>query len=219
MPVTLDSGYVISNNVTIVKCKCVEVSDVYINCEPIPFNKGFYSVDITYTFNVTLDTYVTASTTPTVVEGTAVFTKKVILFGSEGNTKTFTNTGETSGTTNESCDIVNLPKVTVQVVEPIVLESKLISRCCCDSANSSGLDGCNQSMRTFVVITLGLFSIVQISRPVALLVPVYDYCIPHKECTTSTDSPCEMFEKIKFPTDEFFPPALEDEGNGSSVQS
>ena len=166
---------------------------------------------------MTLDTYEKACTTPVVVKGTAVFSKKCILFGSEGNTKTFTNTNEPLGSTNSSCDIVNLPKVTVQVVEPIVLESRLISKCFCETGTTTGLDSANQARKTFVVITLGLFSIVQISRPVALLVPVYDYCIPHKECSSaSTDSPCELFEKIKFPTDEFFPPALE-EDHGSTT--
>ena len=37
-----------------------------------------------------------------------------------------------------------------------------------------------------------------------------DYCIPSKECSTNTDSPCELFEKIKFPTNEFFPRSLEE---------
>jgi len=207
LPVTLDPGYVIGDNVTIVKCRCVQVSDVCINCEPVPFNKGFFSVDITYTFKVTLDTYEKACTNPVTVKGTAVFTKKVILFGSEGGSKTFYSNAEPLGTTNNCCETVNLPRVAVHVVEPIVLESRIVTRCCCEHAN----DCCQQPPVQVkgVVITIGLFTIVQLSRPVALLVPVYDYCIPHKECTTTTDSPCELFEKIKFPTEEFFPPALE----------
>ena len=48
------------------------------------------------------------------------------------------------------------------------------------------------------------------SRPVPIMVPVYDYCVPGKECSTNSDSPCEMFEKIAFPTVEFFPRGLEE---------
>lgn len=33
---------------------------------------------------------------------------------------------------------------------------------------------------------------------------------PGKECSTNSDSPCEMFEKIAFPTVEFFPRGLEE---------
>lgn len=206
LPVTLDSGYEIGENVTIVKCRCVSVENVCIHCEPVPFNKGFFSVDITYTFDVILETYEKACGPSTTIPGTAVFTKKVILFGSEGSTKTFYNDGTSLGTTNSCCETVNLPKVSVQVVEPMVLESRLITKCCCDPIP----DGFRPPAQTkSAVITLGLFTIVQLSRPVALLVPVYDYCIPQKECTTNTDSPCELFEKIKFPTEEFFPPALE----------
>ncbi len=213
LPVTLDSGYVISNKATIVKCRFAEVSDVCINVEPVPFNKGFYSVDITYTFKLTLDTYEKACGTPTELKGTSVFTKKVILFGSEGSTKTFySNTTPQIGTTNTCGDTVNLPQVSVQVVEPIVLDTKFICcpcTTCCDPTSQNGIQVADKS----IVVTLGLFSIVQVSRTVAVLVPVYDYCMPQKECTTSTESPCEMFDKIKFPTNEFFPPALEDESD------
>ena len=209
LPVTLDSGYSIGENVTIVKSKCVEVSDVCINVEAVPFNKGFYSVDITYTFRLTLDTYEKACTIPVTVKGSAIFTKRVILYGSEGNTKTFCSNGEKYGSTSCCCEVYNLPKVCCQVVDPIVLECRLKTHHCCDSSDCCS---CATTKKPFIVVTLGLFSIIQMSRPVAVVVPVYDYCIPHKECTTSSDSPCELFEKIKFPTEEFFPPALEDCG-------
>ena len=57
-----------------------------------------------------------------------------------------------------------------------------------------------------VFVTLGLFSIVQLIRNVQMLVPVYDFCIPEKQCDNTTDQPCDVFRKIKFPTDDFFPP-------------
>ena len=58
-----------------------------------------------------------------------------------------------------------------------------------------------------VYVTLGLFTIVRLERDVQLLIPVIDYCIPQNECVTSTDnSPCDLFDRLHFPTDEFFPP-------------
>ena len=38
--------------------------------------------------------------------------------------------------------------------------------------------------------------------------PVYDYCMPEKECTCGgcEDDPCEIFRHVKFPVNEFFPP-------------
>ena len=56
-----------------------------------------------------------------------------------------------------------------------------------------------------MLVTLGLFSIVQMERDVQMTVPAYDFCIPDRECDCNTDSPCETFSKIDFPVDEFFP--------------
>jgi hypothetical protein len=58
-----------------------------------------------------------------------------------------------------------------------------------------------------VVATIGLFSIVKLARLTQLLIPAFDFCVPNKRCVASTDEdPCELFETIDFPIDEFFPP-------------
>lgn len=213
LPVSLNCP--LSENVTVVKSKSVEVCDVCISVEPVPFNKGFFSVDITYTFTVTLDAFEAACGTPKTVKGTAVFSKRVILFGSEGNTKTFcSNSCFKSDSTNGCSSSASLPQACVQVVDPIVLDAKLVCKfggdCGCNCGCEKSCDDdchCTKSRKHCVLITLGVFSIVQLSRKVSVLVPIFDYCIPHKECTsaTSPESPCEMFDKIKFPTEEFFP--------------
>jgi hypothetical protein len=46
-----------------------------------------------------------------------------------------------------------------------------------------------------------------------MLVPVYDFCVPEKECVTTTDDACDIFSRIQFPLDEFFPP--KESGDGS----
>ena len=59
-------------------------------------------------------------------------------------------------------------------------------------------------------VTLGQFSIIRLERDTQLLMPVYDYCMPEKECDCGSDcsqeDPCEVFRQVKFPVDEFFPP-------------
>lgn len=58
-----------------------------------------------------------------------------------------------------------------------------------------------------VVVSLGLFSIVKLVRFTQLLIPAFDFCIPNKECVTSSeDRPCEIFDSIDFPFDQFYPP-------------
>ena len=58
-----------------------------------------------------------------------------------------------------------------------------------------------------VFVTIGLFTIVRLTRCVELIIPVIDFCIPTNECVQSVDSnPCELFDRLNFPVDEFFPP-------------
>lgn len=71
-----------------VKCRNTEIIWVYSDVEPVPFNKGYYSVDLKFFFKVTFDVF-TGASRPTVVEGIATYDKKVILFGSEGGSKTY----------------------------------------------------------------------------------------------------------------------------------
>ncbi len=92
----------------------VEILDVYIDVEPLPFNRGYYSVDMTFFFGV--DVLVTSSpfTAPTEVRGVAVFSKKSILYGSEGNVRVFSSgMGAPQGTLPTS----NMPKATVHIFD------------------------------------------------------------------------------------------------------
>lgn len=208
----------IVRNSTFIKCKSVEVVNTVFDIEPVPFNKGFFSVDLTYTFNVEIEAFINVSMPSKTLHGVTTFSKKVILYGGDGNTKYFSS-DETADTSPSGCYTQTLPKATVSVVEPISLDCKLIPKYphCKHCEYPVQCEDCENSDRRppnpvpkIAYITIGLFSIVQLSRPVPLLVPAYDYCIPSKECSTTTDSPCELFEKIKFPTNEFFPRSLEE---------
>ncbi len=58
-----------------------------------------------------------------------------------------------------------------------------------------------------VFVTLGQFSMIRLERDSQLLIPAYDYCLPEKGSTIeSGDDPYELFKRIRFPVDEFFPP-------------
>lgn len=55
--------------------------------------------------------------------------------------------------------------------------------------------------------TIGQFSLIRLERDTQLLIPAYDYSLPEKECPgSSEDDPCELFGRIRFPVEEFFPP-------------
>lgn len=197
--VVLDPGCCLSECMTIVKTRCVEVSNVCIAVDSVPFKNGYYAVDITYTFRLTMDAYEQTCTDEAVtLKGSAVWNKRVILYGSKGNIKTFTSEDDTgTGETDRCCRIINMPKVTVSVVEPIALETRI--DCIHVKSEIAPVRG--------IVVTLGLFSVVQLTRPVSILIPTYDYCIPDKECCNPAETPCQVFERLEFPTEEFFPEA------------
>lgn len=202
------------NNSTSVKCRGAELFNVFIDVEPVQFNRGFYSVDITFCFHVVLEAFEAPCGKSRVVCGVASYNKKVILYGSEGNVKIFSSEFANNADDDQLHTTTNLPRAVVEAVDPICLAAKIVETDCpaetpqLPKAFTSRLNGSVGLVSPLksVFVTLGLFSIVKIERSVQMLIPAYDFCIPDKECTSSTGDPCELFKNLKFPTNEFFPP-------------
>lgn len=201
-----------------VRLRDVDIITVCIDVEPVPFHRGFYSVDMTFFFGVKLDVYSSPGACPVCVDGLAVHNKKVILYGSEGNVKVFSSDFAPDEFDPQNAPTANIPKATVQVARPIGLSAKLKEECMPCPPPCKIPDGiCRHfggqftgNSRRGVYVTIGIFTIVMLERSVQLLVPSYDFCIPEKECVTSSDNPCEMFNRLDFPTSEFFPPNVAD---------
>lgn len=209
------SQRLIDDAVTI-KCRDCEIVSVSIDVDEVPFNRGYYGVDITFYFRLTFDTYSAPCTSPDTAIGFAQFCKKCILYGSDGDVKVFT-----SSFTSEELDCPEAPQYTnpiakVQAVDPIVLSTDIVDACecsipICSSFPQSILKNISDTVPSAgssraVLVTLGLFSIVQMERDVQVLVPAYAYSLPDRECCCSTQNPCETFQSIDFPIEEFFPP-------------
>lgn len=210
-----DCGQSLIENAVSIRGKSVKVLTTYIDVEPVPFNKGYYSVDMTFYFEVEVEVCCSPTSNPTTVTGVATFNKKVILYGSDGNVKIFSSELREGCSDEPAKPSRNLPRAVVQVAEPILLsthigEERICDKCCCCIPQSicCRYDGelalCD--CKKVVFVTIGLFTIIQMERQVQMLVPVYDFCMPCKECVTSCDDPCELFSKIQFPADQFFPP-------------
>ena len=96
-----------------------------VNVSPISFNRGCYTVDCTYFYRLTGETFPGCKT----VTGLAIFDKRVMLFGSVGNVKSFSS---------ESCkpiaDVDDLPTAVVDAVDPIALRMRISeAECVCGS--------------------------------------------------------------------------------------
>lgn len=218
-----DCGQQILDCATTVRPRSAQILNCLVEVEKVPFNKGCYSVDLTFFIKVTLDALTCPSAPAQTLEGLVTFGKKCILYGSDGNVKIFT-----SRTSYNDCDenmpVSNTnPKAKVQCVEPIVLGAEICRVCdccntmgdCCDTLPSyicncfEGRFGCQ--CEKAVKVTLGIFTIIQLERDVQMLIPAYDFCIPTKECSCNTEDPCDAFKRINFPVDEFFPPNLKND--------
>lgn len=200
-----------------VRCREAEVVTVLIDVEPVHLNRGFYSCDMTFFFLVKFDAFLPNNPQPVPLTGACAFDKKVILYGSDGCAKVFSNENTISG----KCDMQsfprsNMPKCVVQCVDPVTLacnvcemhkccETRTMPACICERLGGDMHYDCCPGDK-MVTVTLGLFTIVQLIRNVQMLIPVYDFCIPEKECENSTDDPCEVFGRLRFPTENFFPP-------------
>lgn len=250
----------IINDAINVKVSRAEVVDVFADVEPVPFKRGFYTVDVKYFIKVWLNFFVPrmehhkggsrqGGGGPTVggtriipVEGMVVFDKKVILFGSEGNVKIFKATFVEHGLDKplgSKLQQTNLPISKIEVAEPIALNARIEDRreryyddlqveqlpsnvramlddmedmVEMDLGDETLVDDVrNHGNTKRVLVSLGLFSIIKLVRFVQLLIPAFDFCVPNKTCIAATEeNPCELFETIEFPVDEFFPPQIFD---------
>lgn len=213
-----EEGQTLIDRAISVKLKSAEVLNVYVDVEPVTFNRGFYSCDLTFFFLVRLEVFTAPHSMPDDVRGIATFSKKVILFGSEGSAKVFSNmTSVENASDLQLTETDNTPRCVVQTVDPIPLAARIckaeasnsiccIPKCVCDTVGGS----LAQTAENDIYITIGLFTVVQLIRNVQMLVPVYDFCIPEKQCTDNctADQPCDVFRRIQFPTEDFFPPSL-----------
>ena len=207
-----------------VRSRGVELLNVFMDVEKAPFNRGCYSVDVTFFFKVTVEVYSIASAPPATLCGFATFSKKCILYGGDGSVHVYSSEYRADHDDAQLIPTNTNPRAKIQVAEPLCLDAKLCRPCdccapCCDCcgpiprcvrrafAEEFPADfGDAQKCEKAVAVTIGIFTIIQLERDVQMLIPAYDFCIPQKECSCDTDDPCEAFRKICFPVDAFFPP-------------
>ena len=119
-----ECGQSIIDQASNVRMRNVDVIMAYVDLEPVPFQKGFYSVDITFFFNVCLDVFQAPAAPPVTVCGLSIFSKRVVLYGSEGNVKVFTSDYAPDQIDNQNAPVKNLPKATVHTADPLGFVSK-----------------------------------------------------------------------------------------------
>lgn len=212
---------------TSVRVSKISVITATIDVDSVAFQRGYYAVDIIYYFNVCCEVYSGTAGVPSSVNGLATQTKRVVLYGSDACVKVFTSDTEADiDTTGLDCCNgypVTLPRATVQISSPMALASDLSTVTTpvilpYVPENVTEFFGAELVAPTTqqAQVTIGVFTITQLTRNVQLMMPSYDFCVPRKECDGQTDDPCEAFGKIDFPADSFFPPSSIDGDNDAA---
>lgn len=230
-----EDGQDILDHTCAVRVKSAKVQWSYIDIDSMPFNRGFYQLNIRIYTKICCEACVSPGNIRE-LSGVAVVEKKVVLFGSEGNVSVFKSTGGCSGFCavpgQGRCEASsNLPIAVLETVDPLVLSSKIVEphhRCCCPCsvdeipetvcrALPSRLVDNDNSNR--LLVTLGFFSVVRLERPAQYLVSAVEYSVPEKECVIAQeDDPCSMFKRMRFPISEFCPPASAEASIGCSCE-
>lgn len=229
-----DFGEEIIDRTCTIRSKCAKVVCAYIDVNDVPFNRGFYQLNIKIYTKITFEACISPGNVQE-FEGLAVVEKKVILFGSEGNVKVFKSEVGKSGFCAElPCQAPsssNLPIAVLETVDPVILDTKIVEPrvfpCCCCCC----VDDIPENVRCMVkgnlcdrdekslVVSLGFFSVVRIERPAQLLINATEYNIPEKECISAPENdPCTLFKAISFPINEFSPPSMNAFPQGASCQ-
>ncbi len=211
-----DFGQEIIEHTGNVRVKCANISWTSITVDPVQFNRGFYAVNVR--FYVTLRFEACVGGRSQEFEGVTALEKKVILFGGECGVATYH-----SGNSSDSCDLSpavcdsGLPTATVDVASPVLLDARIAEEkdccfkaCCCAeeipecACRSIGAPLSGRGGNRVLLVSLGIFSVVRLTRPGQYLVNATEYSVPDKECSCDEEkSPCCLFRTMEFPTEDF----------------
>ncbi len=206
------------------KVRCAELLYTYIDVEPVAFDRNHYCVDATFYYRILADA-VMGTGRPVTLSGLAVFSKRAVLCGEDSRAHIFTSNTRLCGPDGITRFSANHPTAVVEVLDPMVLSSRVVDVCQCSRENivqqiPEGILGYFDEELVLsgeqrrLLVTLGQFSIIRLERDAQLVVPILDYSIPTKECCDSAgcaEDPCELFSKIPFPAQAFAPTGCDKE--------
>ncbi|MBO5836839.1 MAG: hypothetical protein J6Q92_02995 [Oscillospiraceae bacterium] len=201
------------------KVRCADLLYTYIDVEPVAFDRNHYCIDVTFYYRILADATV-GTCRPAALYGLAVFSKRAVLCGEDSRAHIFTSDTRIDAADGLSRYSANRPTAVVEVLDPMVLSSKVREVCDCKCKENTVIQIPDCILQMFddqlvlsgenrrLSVTLGQFSIIRLERDAQLIVPVLDYSIPTKECCDTpgcAEDPCEMFSRIPFPAAQFTP--------------
>lgn len=212
-----------------VKVRCADLLFASIDVEPVAFDRNHYCIDVTFYYRILADAVI-GTCRPAALYGLAVFSKRAVLCGEESRAHIFSSDTCSRCGDDATHRRTNCPTAVVEVLDPMVLSSKIQEVCECKCKDATVIQIPNGILQMFddqlvlsgesrrLFVTLGQFSIIRMERDAQLVVPVLDYSIPTKECCDTpgcAEDPCEMFSRIPFPAAQFAPTDCDRQDKGS----
>lgn len=200
-----------------VKIRYAELLYASVDTEPLAYKSGWYAVDVTFYYRIMGDA-VLGGMRPQAICGLAVFTKRVVLYGSKSKAKIFSSSDELL--TAEDLMQKDRPEAVLEALDPMVLSSKIKEYCQCRCREAEVTEPPQLIADSFdeplvlnpegkrLYVTIGQFSTVRLQRGTQLSVAVCEYCAPTRQCCEEEcceEDPCELFSRIEFPMQAFFP--------------
>ena len=202
------------------RVRCAELLYTYIDVEPVGFDGCHYCIDVTFFYRILADATIGAAR-PATLYGLAVFNKRAVLCGEDSRAHIYRSDTRLGALDGQTILSANRPTAVVEVLDPMVLGSKVkeICDCGCSCETAAQIPACIRSQfdeelvlsgeKRRLFVTLGQFSIIRLERDAQLIVPVLDYAMPTKDCCDTAgcnaEDPCEMFSRIPFPAAQFAP--------------
>ena len=217
----------ILDNCATAKVRCADLLYTYIDVEPVAFDRNHYCIDVTFYYRILADSTV-GNARPAALYGLAVFSKRAVLCGEDSRAHIFTSATRLDGPDGLSRYHANRPTAVVEVLDPMVLSSKIRDVCECGCKECAVAQIPSGILQLFdeelvlsgesrrLYVTLGQFSLIRLERDAQLIVPVLDYSLPTKECCDNggcAEDPCEMFSRIPFPVKQFAPRGCDSDNN------
>ncbi len=195
------------------RARSAELLHIYIDVAPIAYNPGHFTADLSFFYRVSGEA-MSGVTRPAPLEGLAVFSKRVVLFGGKSQAKVFSSAD--NELRPDALYQTHTPDCVVEAVDPMVLSSR-VSEVCDGPAPSPEIPPAvralfpeepvlNGGRQLFV--TLGQFSTVRMERSAQLLIPAASWAMPDRSCSDdpgTPDEPCDLFAQVDFPTQAFYP--------------
>ena len=195
------------------RARSAELLTTAIDVEELGFQRGFYSVDLTFYYRVRGDVSA-GGVRAGELDGLAVFNKRVVLYGGERGTKIFSSTGPALAVPGTE----QPPEAIVEVIDPMVVSTRVLEGG--GDAPQELVEIPEQILELFpqplvtegdgrrLLVTIGQFSTIRLEREAQLSLSGTRYCVPQKSCCDDgacQEDPCDVFSRIEFPYGTFYP--------------